>query len=346
VPWLKTGDNAATYPALTGARGVPGADSRTVNEVAGFVFRLAAQAAAHMTDYLVDVGTVEMIGGARTDELVRVAITAGLLTETTTSTGAPSYRIVEDPDFLHMRTRTEIEWERQQRNDTRDPRIKAPVLARDGDNCRRCGIGVHWRGKTSSRTGTLDHLHPKTAATIDTMFVLCLGCNSARKDNPGWDDDHPILPAPKAPTYGDTTAKYLTEHGYREATTKVTEQRPAAPTGSSDPAPRQGVRPEAPSSSADTAATATRVSRRVSDSQVDKSPLAGSGRDGTGSGRERDRTGRGGPGRARTGPDGLGHASGQDGNHHPALGPQERPPGARRRRGRRGARRSGGSHRE
>ena len=79
MPWTRTGDNAATYPRLMQVAGGRGADERTVNEVAGWLFRCAFQSAAHMTDYVIDAGTAWMLGGARTDDLVRLAVKTGLL---------------------------------------------------------------------------------------------------------------------------------------------------------------------------------------------------------------------------------------------------------------------------
>ena len=46
MPWLKTSDQAGTHPRVLGVAGLPGADARTVNEVFGFVSRLATLAAS------------------------------------------------------------------------------------------------------------------------------------------------------------------------------------------------------------------------------------------------------------------------------------------------------------
>lgn len=288
MPWTRTGDNAATYPALMQTAGHRGTDERTVNEVAGFVFRCAFQSAAHMTDYSIDAGTVQMIGGARWRDLVKICERAQLL-EVSTKAGVKSWRLIEDPEFIHIRLREEVEWERQQRNDTRDPAIKVPVLRRDGDNCRWCGVLVQWRGKTTNRTGTLDHLVPGQAGTPETMVVACKGCNSARKDNPQWDDDHVLRPAPAHPLYGRHTAEYLTTHGYPTDDNLTGTQRPATGPGA-DTAP-DGVRSATATgagTAASAAATAERPGREVhaksppkSSGHADGSTPAGSGRDGS-----------------------------------------------------------------
>lgn len=330
MPWTRTGDNAATYPKLMAVMGQASADERIVNEVAGWLFRCAFQSAAHMTDYVIDVGTAWMLGGSRTQELVAIATRAGLIVPQTVE-GVQTFKLIEDPEFIHIRLRKDVEWERQQRKDTRDPRLRAPVLHRDGDNCRYCGVGVQWRGQTTSRTGTLDHLQPGEPGTVDTMVVACKGCNGARQDNPQWDDDHKLWPAPgqpgarlPAPNYGPHTTKYLTEHGYP---VPGSSERPAtAP--ATVPAPHQGVRPGAAADAA-AAPAAPRVdeeSTEESDPCTDEMNLAGSGRDGTG--------------RVGTGQDGSGRGgTGRDGSPPRASSPPRTKPQQKKRRGRRGGRR-------
>ncbi len=331
MPWTRTGDNAATYPKLMSVMGQGGADERTVNEVAGWLFRCAFQSAAHMTDYVIDVGTAFMLGGSRTQDLVALATKAGLIVPTTVD-GVQGFKLIEDPEFIHIRLRKDVEWERQQRKDTRDPRLRAPVLHRDGDNCRWCGVGVQWRGQTTNRTGTLDHLEPGQAGTVATMVVACKGCNGARQDNPQWDDDHKLWPAPgqpgarlPIPNYGTHTVKYLAQHGYAVEQASGSSERPAT-AAATDTAPQQGVRPDA-APGADTAPDAPRVAQESAKESIPstvKMNLAGSGRVGTG------QVGKGqaGTGRARTG---------QGGSPPRATSAHRTKP---RRRGRRGGRRS------
>jgi len=310
VPWTRAGDSAATYPALMQLQGAPGADERTVNEVFGWLMRSAFQSAAHLTDYVIDAGTAYMLGGVRTDELVRLCVAAGLLTETTTGNGIRAWTLIQDPEFIHIRLRQEIEWERQQRNDTRDPALTVPVRRRDGDNCRWCGVLVQWRGKKTNRTGTLDHQMPGQAATVDTLVVACLGCNSGRKNNVElWEDNHTIRPKPATPNYGKWTAKFLTENGWpvQENVRSDDESATVAAAGTARPDP--AVRPTAPPAArperpnvAPVAPAAPRVpkSPQKSISEVDRTSSAGSGRDGSGSptgvptGRRRRRGKRGG----------------------------------------------------
>lgn len=214
MPWVKVGDDAATFPALMSVMGQNGADERILNEVAGFLFRLATLSGAHLTDYVVDAGTCFMIGGSRTQELIKFCVTAGLL-EKTTAFGGNAVRIIENEDFINLRLKKDVEWDRQRVKDAREVRLIVPVRKRDGDQCRYCGVVVQWRGRSSNRTGTYDHRMPGEGATVKTMVVACLRCNSSRQDNPQWDDDNPLLPEPQEPLYSAYTVEWLANNGVK-----------------------------------------------------------------------------------------------------------------------------------
>jgi hypothetical protein len=213
VAWLRAGDNAATYPALLAAAGhVPG-DDRIVNELAGFVHRLAEQSAGHLTDGRVDMGTAALIGGSRVQVLLDLAVACGLMTRTGRGRTA-SWVLVEDPEFLHIRARKEIEWDRQQRRDTGSVTLTVPVRHRDGDACRYCGVAVNWGDRKGARGGTYDHRGDvRTPGTVDTLVVACKACNSGRRDRPNRDELYPLRPVPTRPLYGPRTVDWLARHG-------------------------------------------------------------------------------------------------------------------------------------
>lgn len=286
MAWQRSGDTGATHPALMAVRGDPKADSRTINEVAGFIWRLSMQSGAHLTDYVLDVGTIEMIGGPSTNELLRLCLKQGLLTRLRAG-GITKYKLIDDPDFIHLRSRAEVEWERQQRNDGRDLTLQIPVLLRDGDQCRWCGIGVVWRGRKTKRSGEWDHLQPGEPATVATLVVACRGCNSARGGNvEAWDSAHTLRLPPAPARYGVHTAKLLSDNGYLTDPTDD-EERPAPALGA-DTAPT-GVRPATGLSDdpAPAPAAAPGISAEVARESVprsDRSTHAGSGRVGPGLG--------------------------------------------------------------
>jgi hypothetical protein len=230
MPSARGGDTSATYPPAMRVAGLPGADTRSLNEVFGFFFRLSTQSAAWMTDYVVDAGTVAMIGGGNTDQLVKFACRVGLLSKVRVD-GMTAYKLIDDPEFIHIRLASEVEWERQQRADTSDLRLSVPVRARDGDLCRYCQVPCVWAGRTSSRKGTLDHLNPGEPATVTTLVVACKGCNSELRDVSGLERET-LKPPPDPPFYTPRTAEWLTKNG-----------RPTLPTEAGDP-PRPGTQPD------------------------------------------------------------------------------------------------------
>lgn len=321
MTWTRGSDDAGSYPDLMKVAGHADADERLVNELAGFVFRCYFQVARHTTDYVVDPGTAQMIGLSRWSALVALAEWAGLMTPIDKD-GIKQWVMKADPSFMHVPTRAEIEWARQRKKDLDDPRLWVGILLRDGDNCRWCGIIVHWSGPKTSRSGVFDHLEPGQPGTVATMVTACSQCNQGRgADTVAWDSRHTLRPEPKRPIFGQHTAGRLTRNGWPTEPNHASDQttatagadtarpdqavRSATPTPSSGRAtaaagtarPDQAVRPAAPaaadpapSGGATRSATApahevaeSRPSLAgVSDSQSPESSLPGSGRDGSG----------------------------------------------------------------
>ena len=218
MPWLKAGDNAATHPAVLRV----GSQGGSTNEVFGFVMRCALQSAGHTTDYIVDRGTAMLVGEGNHDRLLREAVKAGLM-KACRHEGMRAWRLIDDPDFLHIRLRKEIDWERQQRADSSNPALTAPVRLRDGDACRYCGAVVSWAARKGPRRGSYDHRVPGEAATVDTLVVACGQCNSGRRDDPHADDRYPLRPVPLSPYYSEPTRKFLASQGLSVV---ANEQRP------------------------------------------------------------------------------------------------------------------------
>ncbi|MFC0314503.1 hypothetical protein ACFQNE_01970 [Gordonia phosphorivorans] len=198
---------------------LPEFDDRLMNETFGFLVRCATQAAAHLTDYVVTRGTaIQVAGITRIDALLASSIFAGLMTEVVLDDGGYAYKIIDtDAEFIHLRLKTEVEWERQQREDSNRPSLTVPVRIRDGDACRWCGNIVNWNNdRRSGRAGTYDHLIPGEAARIDTFVVCCKTCNSSRKRNEFPKGITEIMPPPEEPLYSVYTVRWLTENRWRQ----------------------------------------------------------------------------------------------------------------------------------
>ena len=273
VAWTRTGDNAAHNPRVLKPLEFEECDDRLVNELYGFTHRCATLSGAHTTDYIVSRGTAISTGGsiARAKELIELAIRAGYWTQIEVD-GAIAYKLVDDdPDFLHLRTKEEIEWEKQQRRDNNNPAITIPVRLRDGDACRWCGKVVDWGTKTGARSGTYDHLIPGRGATVETSVVSCRSCNSSRgkAESLEWQDREP-LPVPAEPYFSAATIdrlkknRWAKDHGYEIPTRTRKTVSPgnpaphmAADSTSQSPAPAASTAPagERPDTQSETAGT-------------------------------------------------------------------------------------------
>lgn len=225
MTWQRSGDTAADDPRVLAVLSQPEADGRLLNEVRGFIWALSLESAKYKTDYAVNLGvTVKCAGGdfERAKLLTDLCVRTGLL-ERVEINGLPGVKLIEDPDFIHLIKKAESDWDRQRKRDCSDPNLKWPVVLRDGDHCRYCHHEVHWTGKMSNRKATLDHRVPGQPGTVDTLVVACARCNSARRDDEDgtWDQEHPLLPPPARPYYGNWSRKHLVERGLLEADAPV-----------------------------------------------------------------------------------------------------------------------------
>lgn len=216
MPWLRTGDSAATHPRYLALYELPDVDPVTRIAAFGFVSLCATLSAAHLQDYLVSFGVAASVGHGAEGILLEVCVRAGLMEEVEHN-GIRQWRIVDDPEFLHMRTREEIEWERQRKTDNANPALIVPIRLRDGDACRYCGHVVNWAARTGGARGTYDHRAPGQAGTVETMVVSCQACNASRKNDPKADTRHPLLPEPSHPYYSPNTREWIANHEWARA---------------------------------------------------------------------------------------------------------------------------------
>lgn len=255
MPWLKAGDDAATHPIVmrTFERGDLNLGTLSAwdraNLVFGLVLRCALDSAGHLTDYFISAGTVLTMGGPNGPKLAEEARKDGYWRKHRRD-GEQGYLLVEDPNFIHIRLKAEIEWERQQARDASNPALTVPVRLRDGDACRYCTRIVQWNARRGARRGTYDHREPGQAATVDTLVVACGGCNSGRRDRDDADEQRPLLDPPQQPYYSDYTAAWLARHGHHVTPTSsrpdtdsdTATARPSPPGHRADPRP--GTQPD------------------------------------------------------------------------------------------------------
>lgn len=213
LSWVKASDKAGSFPHIMQVIGLPDVDDRTRLELTGFVFLMFLESAKFDMDYRLPLGTAYRCADSleQAKRLLGYCRTLGICRDVTEGK-VPTIALIEDPDFLNLQSREDKERRNRQRNDTRDPHLEVPVRQRDGDNCRWCNVRVNWRGPKNPRRATLDHLRPGEPGTVETLVVSCMGCNSARKDNPRWDETYELYPEPKMPRYGSATAQFLSDN--------------------------------------------------------------------------------------------------------------------------------------
>lgn len=299
MPWTKSGDTAASYPRLLAVDELEDADDWSLNEVAGFVLRLYFHSAGHMTDYEVGYGDIKLMGNGRHEHLQALACRAGLMRLAGGEGRSRRWVLVDDPEFVHVRRRDEVLWDRQRDKDRKNPDLTMPVRLRDGDSCRYCGQVVSWADRKSGRAGTYDHRDPGSPATVDTYVVACKSCNSARLNDPDADAHHPLRPAPTHPHYSPKTRTMLEAYyGPEKVTARLSDphtdpaaptQRPATQAGTA--APARPAKDPAP----DPAANARPARQATTRSSTDQTRIPDP-RGGT-----RDGSGRDGPGQVRKG---------------------------------------------
>lgn len=218
------------------------AEAWSVNEVFGFVARLFLQAAQQGSDYRVSMGTA-MALSPRYELLLALAARSGLL-KVDVEDDRKVIRLVQDGEFLHLRTKEEMSWERARKDDTSNLAYVVPIRARDGDACRYCGEVVNWGDRKGKRGGTYDHLTPgESASSFHDMVVACRGCNGGRRDAEGKRGRRfQLMPAPAEGQvyYAQRTIQWLTENA--ELLTAV-GMTPPKPRRGKDRAPGTSTRP-------------------------------------------------------------------------------------------------------
>lgn len=188
--------------------------------VYGFVSLCASWSAYDYSDLFVPYFVAYEVAGPDTDWLVEAAITAGLFAaeKTTDAQGDEGWQIPEVDNLFHVRTREEVQQDRDRRNANSPLVGKMAVYARDGDTCRYCLRSVTpWVGQggdqTTTRSRTLDHVDP---ADPDTdRVVACRGCNSAKGDKSAeeWAEagGYTLQPPPEQPRFHPRTVAKFAE---------------------------------------------------------------------------------------------------------------------------------------
>lgn len=187
-----------------------------------------------------------------------------------------------DPDLLHIRTREEVERDREKSRVTRQVEPTREVRLRDGDQCRYCGKTVSYRDRSSGRAGTYDHPDP---ADRDVFVVACKACNTWKygRTVQEWVDAGglELLPPPDHPLIGAHTAEQFAVPPTDPAAGRAHTDTPSADAATSTARP--GTQPD--TAAAQSAATGAPSKQDLDLARPRPADLPASGRDGPRSGR-------------------------------------------------------------
>lgn len=219
MAWLRLTDASSMHPIVLAVLDHPDADERSVDEVFGFMVRLSTHAAQQYTDYVVAFSVAVGHAGsrARAEQLLLLADFAGYgVFEEDEGTGRRRFRLVDDPNFIHMITAEEKAWQEQRKADNGNPQITVPARLRDGDVCRYCYTVVNWSARKGKLRGTYDHRPPGEPSSWESTVVCCGMCNQIRGNRPleVADLELPLQPVLADPYYHSSTREWL--QGYAQ----------------------------------------------------------------------------------------------------------------------------------
>ncbi len=240
MSWFRVGDTAATDPRILALEDPRDPTMGTL--CFGFLVKLGTQSANHFTDYVIHPGFLALAGGPSAPKLLKRCIAAGLIIDLGGRGAARRWKLIDSaPELFHIRLQAEVAWEKQQKADTRNPALQEPVLLRDGDACRWCGIPVQPSDTRSRRGRQFDHLRPgQPARGPQDLVVACRGCNGERGRD---QQEHPdetadqfaarwaprLLPPPNQLFFVRSTVTWLTESGHTiPAGSVVADRAPAS----------------------------------------------------------------------------------------------------------------------
>lgn len=209
MAWLRIGDTSASHSARLRLNMLAG--ERQGREAWGFAIDCAATAAQNETDYFVSGGVAYSHGRSRTNALAKLLVGAGLWVPHVVS-GEDGWRMLDDPNLWHMRTREEIEQEKSSR--PRRVEDEVAVRLRDGDECRYCRVPVRRDAdRRSTRGGQYDHVVPGQPDVV----VSCRGCNreKAGRSAAEWEaaGGRSLKPPPEVPFYSARTRAWFESKG-------------------------------------------------------------------------------------------------------------------------------------
>ncbi|MEY8577229.1 hypothetical protein AALI21_02835 [Corynebacteriaceae bacterium 6-324] len=196
----------ATHPVIGKLLASTNFNHAVKNEAIGVLTQLAAISGAHLTDGLINTGSLAQVAPGRERQILSHFVEAEIAQEIWENEKLVAVQLVlDDEEFFHIKSKEEYEQDNARKRDYRKPGLWAQVRMRDGDACRWCGKSVSWSVKSGYRKATIDSLNGHKNSTPETLVVACGQCNSAR----GGGAEYSLLEPPERPIYGKHTVEFV-----------------------------------------------------------------------------------------------------------------------------------------
>lgn len=213
MSWIRKGDEWNSAPEWGKAfeLALDRNDTRLVNELKGASDSLYTFSAQQWTDYRIRFGEAALVLGHENSirllgDLEAIGVIVSVDRE------QRIYTLLERDNFVHLIRSDEKKKSAKRKRDQNRGSLQVPVLLRDGDNCRYCGVEVVW-GDTRSDAGRhMDHRNIEEETTPDNYVVSCRECNQLRFDlGDSADEELPLMDPPEWPVYGQELIKKLSK---------------------------------------------------------------------------------------------------------------------------------------
>ena len=103
--------------------------------------------------------------------------------------------------------------------------LRKQLRARDGSQCRYCGVAVNWADRRGPLGATYDHVDPDAPPTLDNLAVSCRGCNSLKGGRTPEEADISLRPVPRSDLDMNLDTNQKIPRSQQETTTTTTKQQ-------------------------------------------------------------------------------------------------------------------------
>jgi HNH endonuclease len=172
MPWIRLDDDYIYHPKFT--------------VLSDRAFRLWHEGMAYCRKLLTD-GFIPEAATKKFRYSSRKAVTELLkpISETVSALWFDTTGGFQVHDYLQWNPTKEVElanreYDRLRVALNRDPDIRVALRARDGDQCRYCGVAVKWTDRKGPTGATYDHVAPRGPDTLENIVVACRRCNSVK----------------------------------------------------------------------------------------------------------------------------------------------------------------------